>query len=313
MPQLHCDACQSCWYEHTCAMQAPDTINDSHKSEIRHAARAIEPLELGPIIVARQFQVSATHHSRHFEVSDGEFLTMYFPSDTEGRVAHDVYIVDGLVAPSTCNAQDVITLLAPCRFLAGILPSGPTPERLPRSIGLRVLQRYLAGLLILDRGRLCNQQTKLAANAIRSLLAAALLPPDAQSGLAFRRRASLFERIVAHIDANLMMPQSAESLSAELGCSRSALYRATAEAGGAEELILERRLIAIRNLLRYPAEQRAIAQIALAHGFPDTTGFNRRFKALFGVPPGEIRRRAINLDNARRDSSDIFPRGSLRH
>ncbi len=313
MVKFHLPCCLSDlrWYGHTRAMQADEIAESFRKLDIR-TANAIEPLQLGPIIVARQFQVNATLDSRRSELSDGEFLTMYFPSGAEGTVAHEIYIVDGVLPPSNCDTQDVITLLAPYRFLAGILPSGPTPKRLPRSIGLRVLQRYIDGLLMLDRGRLCNRQTRLAANAIRSLLAAALLLPEGQPGLASRRRASLLERIVAHIDANLLMPQSADSLCAELGCSRSALYRATAEAGGAEELIWERRLIAIRNLLRYPAERRAIAQIARVHCFSDTTQFNRRFKSLFGMTPGEVRRRGITPETIGRYSSDYFPHISPR-
>lgn len=253
-------------------------------------ARA-EPFVVGPLILARHHQTSlaAAGPGRGGTASDHEFVALLFPPDRGAARSGDVFVSGGGL-PRTTDMSVSITLLAPRRFLAGVLPPGPGLRRLPRSAGLGILQRYLDGLLTLDAERLCERQKALAANAVRSLLAAALPPVQAaEGGLKSRRRNALVDRITTHIDAHLHDDLTVESLCAALGCSRSVLYRATAEAGGAAELILQRRLVAVRERLGDGADRRSIAAIADAYRFPDVVHFNRRFKAQFGASPGAFR------------------------
>ncbi len=58
-----------------------------------------------------------------------------------------------------------------------------------------------------------------------------------------------------------------------------------------ERCILDRRLERCRRALEDPRQaHRTIGDIAFAWGFSDLSHFTRRFKAEFGVSPGEYRR-----------------------
>lgn len=81
-----------------------------------------------------------------------------------------------------------------------------------------------------------------------------------------------------------------ESLAAEIGLSRSALYRLFEAEGGVAREIQAIRLHRARQALRDPARlHESVAAIGSAHGFPDPSVFSRSFRRAFGAPPGALR------------------------
>lgn len=187
-------------------------------------------------------------------------------------------------------------------FLLAALPDGVAFGAFPDSIGFGAVRHLLAGVLALDRDSLNKRQADLAAGALRHLLAAAFVPISLGSGSA-KREASLLDRAIAHVDTRLEAQLDVASVCDALGCSRSALYRATVPVGGIAELIVRRRLAAVHRCLRDPGETRAIRQIAQAHGFTQPSLFSRRFKRTFGTTAGRVR---IAGGIARTDGDEPF-------
>ena len=266
------------------------TMSSSTSSGETHA----DAMALGPIVIARPGRTTVAGGSVLIRPasSASSIIALYFSCDVVEDGCGDVFLVDGLVPPGAVGADITLALLAPYPFIAGVLPNAPPPERLPRSAGLILLQHYLEGLMALDRDTLCERQKALAVEAVRDLLGAALLSAEPKLGLGLRRRVSLADRITTYIDAHIREPLSVESLCSALACSRSALYRATAPAGGAAELIVRRRLLAARERLETGDDELLIGAVAEEFGFADAPRFNRRFKALFGVSPSEMLRRS---------------------
>lgn len=249
-----------------------------------------EPLVLEQVIVSS----GRTGHASTAAASaglmrGGAFVAIYLPRTEAGAAA----------APPVIEEEKWLTLLAPAGFVAGMPVDERSRIRLRPSVPLDLLRSYLEGLLELDRDRLCDRQASLSADAVRALLTVALSPFAAETGLASRRRATLLGRVVAHIDDNLPSDLSPAALSAALACSRSSLYRATSDAGGVAELVLSRRLSAAADQLRNPAERRSIAAIARSVGLENAAQFNRRFKAAFGMLPGDLRRAGASGDHLR--------------
>lgn len=150
-------------------------------------------------------------------------------------------------------------------------------------------------------------ESKVAAEATLSLLAACLLPkaePDASKSdprLAPMLRAhavALIERRLG--DAEL----GPELLCAALKASRTVLYGLFAEYGGVARYIRSRRLDeAMRRLADPRHARRRIGEIAFSVGFSSEPTFNRAFRERFGCSPSEARAEAGPRDSARSDGS----------
>ncbi|KQO65363.1 MULTISPECIES: helix-turn-helix domain-containing protein [unclassified Methylobacterium] len=94
----------------------------------------------------------------------------------------------------------------------------------------------------------------------------------------------------AHVERHLAdRDLSAETIAAELGISRSRLYRAFLPDGGVARFVQQRRLERVRDALRRQGETRSIATLAYAYGFASEQHFNRAFRTAFGRPPGQFR------------------------
>ncbi len=92
------------------------------------------------------------------------------------------------------------------------------------------------------------------------------------------------------IEARLLDPAlSAPLLCAQLGVSRSALYRLFEPLGGVVHYIQSRRLDHLRAQLTRPGEHRRLADLARLYGFSDGAHLSRAFRARFGHSPSESR------------------------
>lgn len=185
------------------------------------------------------------------------------------------------------GADPWLTLVAPRRFLSSAL-AGRTSFVVPRSPVTEALRHHLAARAALSFP-LDPAPAHFLATAVRELLAAATLGSAAQQSRSVRRDEEMLERIVAHIDAHLGEEVGIAHLCHALGCSRSALYRAAAPAGGLVEVTIQRRLTAIHQALLSPGEHRSIAELARLYGFTDLCRFSRRFRRAFGLSAGQVR------------------------
>ncbi|WP_267355525.1 MULTISPECIES: helix-turn-helix domain-containing protein [unclassified Methylobacterium] len=112
-------------------------------------------------------------------------------------------------------------------------------------------------------------------------------------------------RAEAYIDAHLADPGlNSSAIAAGIGASRSSLYAVFADEGGIVRFIQRRRLERLRADLRRSEDGRTVSALAHAHGFADESGFNRAFRAAFGMPPGRYR---AAMREAREDRSGDGP------
>jgi AraC family transcriptional regulator, positive regulator of tynA and feaB len=126
------------------------------------------------------------------------------------------------------------------------------------------------------------------------LVALAFSTETQQSGSSLSSsRAITLLRLKSVIESRLHEPDlRPAAVAAETGISvRYANALLSAEGTSLERCILDRRLERCRRALKDPRQaHRTIGEIAFAWGFSDLSHFGRRFKAEFGVSPGEYRR-----------------------
>lgn len=80
-----------------------------------------------------------------------------------------------------------------------------------------------------------------------------------------------------------------DRIAADLGITRSSLYRSFEMLGGVSAYIQQRRLQVVRMLLTEPTERRPIAELAETFGFTSPAHFATAFRRRFGVTPREFR------------------------
>lgn len=185
--------------------------------------------------------------------------------------------------PLTC-----IVVTGPPQSL-GMMPSRTDVTVLLRSGSVDALRGHVERLYAMAGDLLDDRQIQAAARSIRELLAAITVTFAAQRSRGARREEALLERILKHIDARLGEDIDIPRLCEALACSRSALYRAVAPQGGLVRIVMQRRLLAVHDVLSRSDDQRSIAQIALAYGFSSASQFSRCFRRTFGLTAGGVR------------------------
>ena len=184
----------------------------------------------------------------------------------------------------------VLTLFIPQDLFASTGGLFPMPDgKVERGLG-KLLADYL---FLLDRSLadLRSEEIPALAEATRSLVAACLAPSrdrlaEAQAPV----DATLLARARRLIDGRLgdrSLP--CEMLCAELGVSRSRLYRLFGAHGGIASYIRKQRLLRARDALSDMADTRSISRIAEEWGFMDASAFSRTFRHEFGISPKEAR------------------------
>ena len=95
------------------------------------------------------------------------------------------------------------------------------------------------------------------------------------------------------IERDLASPDlTPDWLAAQLGCSRTTLYRAFAERDDTIAAAIQRtRFDRARLELLATGPEQSVAEIAARCGLYDSTNFSSRFRRRFGYAPGELRRR----------------------
>jgi AraC-like DNA-binding protein len=147
--------------------------------------------------------------------------------------------------------------------------------------------------------------SRLAEQALDLIALALSLEVGETATLASARATALF-RLKAVIEARLCDPAlKPAAVAAAAGISvRYANDLLSREGTSVERYILDRRLERSRRALEDPAQaHRMIGEIAFAWGFSDLSHFVRRFRARYGLTPGDYRRRA--QEHAAADAADV--------
>lgn len=137
---------------------------------------------------------------------------------------------------------------------------------------------------------LAERLTTHTSDLLVTLFSGGLAESDVVQGAAQR---SLLTRIKDHIDQNLANPRlGPQEIAAAANISTRYLHRIFEPEGrSVTQYVRDLRLERCRRDITSPAHVgRSIADIAFGHGFGDLSGFNRAFKAQFGVRPSELRR-----------------------
>jgi AraC-like DNA-binding protein len=101
---------------------------------------------------------------------------------------------------------------------------------------------------------------------------------------------ALMQRAKRYVRANCCDPAlSPEKVAAQIGASRTTLYRAFQLQGGISEYIRLSRLDSARAALTDKDDPRRIGEIAYAHGFANEAQFSRAIRSAFGASPRELR------------------------
>jgi AraC-like DNA-binding protein len=181
-----------------------------------------------------------------------------------------------------------IALAIPAALLPGVDPErqhGRLEDGPATALLAGFLQRLCVALPALD-----DAQALPLMRALLALIQAAA--PNAEGvTMASRRTLKLRDRVIDHLRERLDQPLSAEAVCADLGVSKSALYRALTSDGGLQGLVRRLRLQEAHRLLLDPDESRTIQQIAAALGYLDQSVFSRHFHAVFGYTAAELRSR----------------------
>lgn len=217
------------------------------------------------------------------------------------------------------TAMEAIHLYVPrdfCRNAAGVLDAADNTEVRTGLGGL--LADYLDNverrLPLMTREDLPRLQ-----DSIRAMVLACVVPsPETMFDARETIQASALERARSIIQRRLFSPTlGSNELCAELGMSRSRLYRLFEPLGGVVHYIRQRRLLAAHVALSDEDDHRTILQIAAACGFMEPAEFSRAFKREFGYRPTDARGHASlralrgrnghsRLSNGRRTLSDLL-------
>jgi AraC family transcriptional activator of tynA and feaB len=153
----------------------------------------------------------------------------------------------------------------------------------------------MAHRLILDsmsQPNLSRGESEAALDAVVSLLRPAITGADVETDPHER----LFSKAVAFIDQHICCDTLCPELVAkEVGVSVRGLYRIFSKKGlVVAQYIKARRLDLCAESLRQSGSQQKLSALGYFWGFVDSSHFCSAFKARFGVPPGEYRKRYHN-------------------
>lgn len=250
---------------------------DAFPDGLRH--RKIAPSTIvavalrGRYIVAREDGSSAVAHAGEaFVAQDGEWLDITHRGDPMAACwVHLRVTVFGSV--DACRLWE----------LPPILPAGPAA----------VIRGWIEATRSIEPGLLGAARRVEAAMATLRVLAQVGRPSPA--GRRLLEPAAGFAPLAAWVALHLAEPIAIADLARQMGLSPSRLHARFQRDLGCPPLawVRELRLLAARD--RLLATTDAVAEVGAACGFGDAFHFSRAFRARFGVPPTEFRRRATML------------------
>lgn len=216
--------------------------------------------------------------------------------------------VDGRVAMNTPGTLEIRSLGTPFRgralateAVSVIVPVdefadyGGLPSTSNNAIigGLRaeLLINYLASLEV-NLDHIASEDLPSVKDRLREMVFETVAPLVAHGRDDDRtRQIGLMARARRIIQNNLTSAElTPDTLSRELGISRTRLYELFANSGGVANYIRRRRLSTIHAILFDPTNSQRIAEVAYAFGFDSTANFSRAFTQQFGYSPSNVRK-----------------------
>lgn len=156
--------------------------------------------------------------------------------------------------------------------------------------GGKLLAEYL---LLIERHLLTLQKEEMQGlkDALRAMVAACVRPTaDRMSEAAVPISVSRLEMVRRAVERRLRSPTlDANVLCAEVGMSRSQLYRLLDGEGGVARYIQHKRLASAYSELGDRNNSRTISEIGSSLGFSDASSFSRAFRREFGLSPSDVR------------------------
>jgi AraC-like DNA-binding protein len=193
--------------------------------------------------------------------------------------------VDGV---TLWTARDrILPLVSDENALHGLVLKAESPAGAVISATLRAFARTAPKMRLTDFDAVADGLVALAAKSTA--------PALSQDGdVAASPPLATFVTIRRHIDRNLASSDlSADSIAAEFGLSRASLYRLFEPVGGIAKYIRKARLNrAFQEITAAELSNRRIGHIAYTLGFKNVSAFSRLFHEVYGVRPGEARKRA---------------------
>lgn len=166
-------------------------------------------------------------------------------------------------------------------------------HRIPATSTLAII----AGRLLLAASRqsrmdIGQQESEAILDALITLLKPAIGLADAQDDTHERMFRKACDFIELHLVSEDLSP---EWIAQSIGVSVRSLYRVFSQQGlVVAQYIKHRRLDLCAEALRHPSGSEKLSSLGYSWGFADSSHFSSAFKARFGMPPGEYRRRYLH-------------------
>ena len=227
----------------------------------------------------------------------GRLSTVLRPGDVS--ILDTLRPVDTLVQAPSDGAACSLALFIPRSMLAPLLPNadvGHCALISGQTLVGRLLHEEIVSLFKLAQST-STLMLEATVERIARLVADGL---TARPGSGSALLASIKRFLELHLDAR--DPLAIEALCGRFACSRATLYRMFEADGGLVNYIRYRRLQHALIELISPGHRRRIIDIAIQSQFASEATFNRAFRRLFGIPPGEAR------DLARSSAAPVISR-----
>lgn len=216
--------------------------------------------------------------------------------------------VDGRVAMNTPGTLEIRSLGTPFRgralateAVSVIVPvdefadygglSSTSNNAIIGGLRAELLINYLASLEV-NLDHIASEDLPSVKDRLREMVFETVAPLVAHGRDDDRtRQIGLMARARRIIQNNLTSAElTPDTLSRELGISRTRLYELFANSGGVANYIRRRRLSTIHAILFDPTNSQRIADVAYAFGFDSTANFSRAFTQQFGYSPSNVRK-----------------------
>jgi AraC-like DNA-binding protein len=257
---------------------------------------------------ARQIKADAADHYVLIAMIEGRWFGRVGRKAMDCR-AGEACLFD-LGAPVDAQAEGrSIALLVPRVSIDRAVEPFDMHGLVHRGVGARLLVEHLQSLVRQLPHTTEAEAPSIAAATLAMLVASLNVQRLAEAAPKPPTSPALLNRVKRYIARHLAEPISAESICAALGTSRSALYRTMAPLGGVSAYVLERRLLAVHQLLGAPEEPSSITALALAHGFTSASQFSRAFRRAFGYSAADYRARnvpAVVAEQPDGEDAEIF-------
>ncbi|MFE3545524.1 helix-turn-helix domain-containing protein [Nocardia sp. NPDC059177] len=252
-------------------------VADGHelRRNRRHIAKADEFHVIGSVVLRGGAQVE--HAGHRVELTPGAMI--FYDTAQPIRWRSDVLIEDLTIRVPRQRVADYLGVRAEALPAGRVIGAGGAGSMLAGYF------RRVADLHATDPGA----AAVLAASGVDLFGAAAAIAAGREPGRAQSDAVSR-QQVLNYLHAHFTDPGlSVDRIAAGCRVSRRTLYRLVGEVEGGLGAMLRRLRVERARALLEAGDQRSIATVATAAGFPNERQFYRAFRAATGMTPGEYR------------------------